>query len=319
VKKIFNGGAVCHDVASISSYAQEMPEVERGYNRDGDNLRQFNLGMFCDETTKTPLYFSRYNGSITDKANLSLALASAADLGVKRVKMILDGGFWSEDCIKSLKARCNAFAIGMPAFLKESEKLLASNSNSIETYTNELSCRHVYCMQADIEIYGVAGRALIFCDSLNHLKLCEEMTNRIDSLKSELAALKCYPKSKLKRCTPYFTISKHEHGKGLDYAVDIEKAGKLRKWKGFFPLFSTDMESAPSDLLYFYRAKDADEKLFAQIKAGMDGGGIRTHNEETAEGKTLAAFIACAIRSYMLGKLSSFLPENSTSMKKALN
>jgi transposase len=39
-------------VTSISSYVQEMPSVERGYNRDGDDLSQFNIGMFCDELTK---------------------------------------------------------------------------------------------------------------------------------------------------------------------------------------------------------------------------------------------------------------------------
>jgi transposase len=49
VKTVLTSGSVCYDVTSISSYSQEMVSVERGYNRDGDDLAQFNLGMFCNE------------------------------------------------------------------------------------------------------------------------------------------------------------------------------------------------------------------------------------------------------------------------------
>jgi len=58
VKTALGGGSVCYDVTSISSYSQAMPAVERGYNRDGDDLAQYNLGTFCDECSKTPLYYN---------------------------------------------------------------------------------------------------------------------------------------------------------------------------------------------------------------------------------------------------------------------
>ena len=110
--------SVFYDVTSISSYAQHMPAVERGYNRDGDDLAQYNLGMFCDESSKLPLYYNRYNGSLTDKTNLSYVLANAKAIGIERVKMILDGGFWSEECFKNLHGCCDAFTVGMPLFFE---------------------------------------------------------------------------------------------------------------------------------------------------------------------------------------------------------
>jgi transposase len=275
--------------------------------------------MFCDEATKMPLYYSRYNGSLTDRTNLSCVLAGARGPGIKNVKMIVDGGFWSGECIESLSGCCDAFTMGMPVSLAESEKLIAANSSNIETYANELPCRHIYCVQKDAGAYGVSGKALLFYDSLSHLRLCEEMSDRIELLKAELAKLKWYQKSKLSRYSPYFAITKHDKDKGFDYAVDMDKVEKLRKRKGFFLLFSTDKESKPSDILYYYRAKDADEKIFSQMKVDMDSGRFRTHSEETTDGKTFIIFIACIIRSYMLGKLTSYLSENSTSMKKVLN
>jgi hypothetical protein len=51
----------------------------------------------------------------------------------------------------------------------------------------------------------------------------------------------------------------------------------------------------------------------------MDGNRIRTHNEQTTEGKTFVTFIACVIRSHLLNKLERYLTDNSTSLKKAFS
>jgi len=319
VKKALSGGSVCYDVTSISSYSQTMTAVERGYNRDGDDLGQYNLGMFCSEDTKMPIYFNRYNGSLTDRTNLSYVIASARAVGIERIKAVLDGGFWSKECFKSLNAFCDTFTVGMPIFLKDSGNIISIYGRSIEQYANETRTKHVYCIPVPAELYDVSGRILIYYDSWNHLSQCDELSSRIDRLKSELSALKRYPKEKLSRYTPYFTIDKHEHDSGFDYQVDTKKVEELRKNKGYFLIFSTDMVSSPSDILYYYRAKDADEKIFAQIKVDMEGARIRTHKEETTDGKTFTTFIACALRAYLLGRLTKYLTDNSTSMKKVFS
>jgi transposase len=123
----------------------------------------------------------------------------------------------------------------------------------------------------------------------------------------------------LKRYTPYFVLTKHEKDSGFDFVVDVDKVEKTRKSKGYFLIFSTDRESSPDDILYHYRAKDVAEKMFSQIKCDMEGNRIRTHNEQTTDGKTFVTFIACVIRSHMLNKLSQYLTNNSTSLKKVLN
>jgi len=319
LKATYNGGSVCYDVTSISSYSQQISGVERGYNRDNDDLAQYNLGMFCDESTKTPLYYNRYNGSLTDKTNLSSVLKNAKSVGIENVKMVLDGGFWSEECIKSLKECCSTFIVGMPIFLKESKKIIDNKADNIVKYENELTNYNIYCVQEDLTIYGVSGRVLVFYDLWNHANLCAEMSSHINSLKAKLSKLKRLPKSKLSQYTKYFNITEHEHDSGFDYEVDLDRVEELRKSKGFFLLFTTDMISTPSDILYYYRAKDSDEKLFAQIKVEMEGRRIRTHSDETTEGKTFVTFIACVIRSYIERRLSNYLNANKTSVKKALN
>jgi transposase len=320
VKKALGSGTVCYDVTSISSYAQEMPDIEHGYNRDGDDLAQFNLGMFCNELTKLPIYYNRYNGSLTDKTNLSYALANAKALGIKKVKLIADGGFWSEECIASLHKCCDAFILGMPQCLKESEKAIGSCRGAIEKYSNSLSGhRHIYCLALETTIYDAHGRVMVYYDSWNHVNLCKELSANIDRLKAELKSLKKHPASKLKRYNRYFDITKHDKGSGFDFEVNFSKIEELRSNKGYFLIFTTDMESTPDEILWHYRAKDADEKIFSQIKVDMDGSRIRTHNQETTDGKTFVTFIACLIRTYMMCKLSEYLADNSTSMKKVFS
>ena len=317
VKIAMGMGTVCYDVTSVSSYAQQMPSIERGYNRDGEDLSQFNLGLFCDEKSKTPLYYNRYNGSLTDKTNLSYVLENAKAVGIERVKMVLDGGFWDENCLASLHGLCNGFIVGMPSHLKESKNILASHAQDIETYSNKLSVPHTYCVSVNAEVWGVSGKVLLYYDALSHAGLCDTLAEKINRLKAELAGLKRYPKGKLKRYEPYFIITKTDGG--FDYSVDVEKIDKLMKYKGFFLIFTTDSDSTPDDTLQHYRAKDSAEKLFDQIKCDMDGNRIRTHNEQTTDGKVFVTFIACIIRSYLLQMLNQYLTDNSTSLKKTLS
>jgi len=317
VRKSLTNGIVCYDVTSISSYSQEMVSVERGYNRDGDDLSQFNLGMFCDEISKMPLFYDRYSGSLTDKTNLTCVLANARSIGIERVKMVLDGGFWSEEALKNLDSTCEAFSVGMPAFLNESTKAISEFGYNIAQYSNELSNHRTYCVQSDTEIFGIKGKILLYFDAQNQVCQHKELSEMIERLKIELTELKRYPKSKLKRFSPYFTITKHEADSGFDFEVNVENIEKLRRHKGYFLIFSTDMTGTPDDILDYYRAKDADEKIFAQIKIDMDGNRIRTHSEATTDGKTFVTFIACILRSFMMRKLTSFLTasvlENSRS------
>jgi len=319
VQKSLTNGTVCYDVTSISSYSQEMVSVERGYNRDGDDLSQFNLGMFCDEVNKTPLYYDRYSGSLTDRTNLSCVLANAKSVGIKKVKMVLDGGFWGEEALRNLNELCEAFSVGMPATLKESGKAIVELGQNIAQYVNELSNHRTYCIQKETEINGVKGKILLYFDAQNQVTQCKDLSEYIERLKAELLKLKRYPKGKLSRFEPYFKITKHAADSGFDFEIDLEKIEQLRKNKGYFLIFSTDITGTPDDILEYYRGKDADEKIFAQIKVDMDGSRIRTHNEATTDGKTFVTFVACLLRSYMMRKLTGYLATNSTSMKKTFS
>ena len=296
-----------------------MTSVERGYNRDGEDLAQYNLGLFCDEQTRTPLYYNRYNGSLTDKTNLLYVLSNAKTVGITHTKLVLDGGFWSKTCLVGLQKFCDAYTIGMPMHLKVSQKILATYGEGVEKYQNELVGRHIYCVSVETVVCGVLGRVLLYYDPLNRYHLCSELSEHIERLKSELSRLKRFPESKLGRYAPYFVLTPHSDGVGFDYVVDAVKVEGLRVSKGFFMIFTTDMGVSAMEVLDHYRAKDAVEKLFCQIKVELGGNRVRTHSEQATDGKTFVTFVACVIRNYLLNKLSRYLLETSSSLKKAVN
>jgi hypothetical protein len=197
--------------------------------------------------------------------------------------------------------------------------MISSHLSDIEKYSNKLPGHEIFCVQQPTSLYGVGGKLLLFFDQQNHNQLCGELSERIDRLSAELSDLKRCPVSKLSRYAKYFVITRHDNDSGFDFLVNSDEVDKIRKGKGFFLIFTTDLEAKPEDTLYYYRAKDADEKLFDQIKIDMGGGRVRTHNESTTDGKIFVTFIALAIRAYMLGKLGKHIAVNSSSLKKAIN
>jgi transposase len=246
-------------------------------------------------------------------------LENAELVGVTDVKFVVDGGFIKEDCIQNLNKHAKSFTIGIPAGLNVSEEMLKTHAQGIDKYVNKLADHEIYCVEKTIEYYGVNGRLMLFYDPMSHAQLCNEMSERIRLLSAELDGLKWYPKDKLKRYSQYFRITKHETGRGFDFELDNDNIDKMRSRKGFFLIFSTDWTATHDDILYHYRAKDAAEKLFDQMKIDMHGNRIRTHNEITTDGKTFVTFVALVIRTFMLNKLKQFLTDNSVSLKKVFN
>ncbi len=234
--------------------------------------------------------------------------------------MGLDGGFWGKEPLRNLNELCESFLLSVcRKHLKSQKKLLMNWVKTLHnTSTNSAITVHT-AFRKKRKSTGLKERYCLYFDAQNQVTQCKDLSEYIERLKSELLKLKRYPKGKLSRFEPYFKITKHTDDSGFDFEVELEKIEKLRKNKGYFLIFSTDTTSTPDDILDYYRGKDADEKIFAQIKVDMDGSRIRTHNEATTDGKTFVTFVACVLRSYMMRKLTGYLVANSTSMKKTFS
>lgn len=309
-------GSVCYDVTSISSYST-MVEIERGYNRDHEQLNQFNLGLFSDQKDRIPLLFEKYNGSLTDKGNLKYVLSHAYELGIENVHLFADGGFWSPECIKSANEFCKAFTIGMPVHLKEAKAAIDSVWNTIDQYEYQLNDYPLYCQSVPFETSKVKGKILVYFDPLTQAVQREEIKKEVARREATLRVLKRYPKNHIKHYLRYFDLHEKEDG-SWTFEKNLEKIEQERRYKGYFCLFTNDSEMNSDDQLFWYRAKDTDEKLFEQTKVEMDGNRMRTHNTKTTDGKVFVIFIALILRSFLLAQLRDYLKVKKTSFKRVL-
>ena len=190
------GNNVCYDVTSISSYAEDMVTLEFDYNRDQEKLTQFNLGVFCDEITKIPLYYSRYSGSLTDRTNLPNVLEDVRELGIEDVKLVVDGGFWSPTAFKSLKKDRKTFTVGFLAYLDEARQIIAEHGESVKHYEFKIGFPHINCKEIASTIHGVPRKVLLFFDHWGYADDRHSLDSHLERVKIELSQRKQFRKYK---------------------------------------------------------------------------------------------------------------------------
>lgn len=298
---------VFYDVTSFSSYAKKMIEIEYGYNRDGDDLPQYNLGMFCTAENRMPLYYERYNGSLTDRTNFSYMMDNARNVGIKDIKLVLDGGFFIENCFKTFFNQKLDVTIGMSSHRKEIDTIKKQCLDIGRDPKYKVPHHNVYSMSTEKKIYDLDGKIVCYYDPMKAAELEIERYELIERLTLELSEIKKYDVEKLKKFFTYFTITPNKNNLGFTYEVNNEAVKKLKENDGYFYIFSTEKDTTSKEILERYRSKDIIEKLFSQIKLGMNGRRTRTHTTSTSDGKIFAVFIASIIRTEMLNKLRLYM------------
>ena len=314
VEKNEHEDSICYDVTSFSSYSTNNEEVEGGYNRDNEKLPQFNMGYFSSLSTRRPLAYTVYNGSLNDSSNLLYVLDDVSDVGLKNYHLVADGGFFFEKCFKSLKKHMKSFTVGMPLERNVSKKIVDSVMNDIHSYKYRVPEFHIQCVEVSDKIYRTKGRVLVYYDQGKADDENSSLDKKIAEYANELKALARLPRAK--KYKKYFKLTAHENDKGFDFEIDADKVDSIIKYHGYFLIFTTNKEFSPGEVLHHYREKDVDEKMFFQIKNPMRGKRAKTHSLETTEGKMFVTFIATIIRTEIHGLVRAYLISHSISMKK---
>lgn len=90
------------DITSISSWSELVQYVERGYNRDHEQLFQINLAMLFGEDSKLPAFFRAYPGSVKDVSTLLGLTSFIEKIKLEQMHFVMDKGFYSEKGIAPL-------------------------------------------------------------------------------------------------------------------------------------------------------------------------------------------------------------------------
>jgi transposase len=320
---------LAYDITSVSSYAKNIDSVELGYNRDGENLPQINLGLLYGEDSRVPLYYRMFDGGVKDVNTIDNLLTALASYNVEKIKFVMDKGGYSRENVDIMHENGHIFSISVPFNNNWCKEIIQKHSDISEhTYYSAAHLR--FCKSAEAEHYGRKLRAFIYFDPKKEAEQIMAVEASVHAGKTALDKLKQKQESqKGKKCSSpeidllikknqaLFDIEKVPVGNKkskdsfytINYSVNKEKYLSATKTSGYMVVISNDYEKTADEILTIYREKDVAEKAFDDAKNLLDADRLHIHSREAAEGKLFLIFLsliytACIRKAARVSKLN---------------
>jgi len=299
-----------YDITSISSYSETLKQVQYGFNKEGDSLPQINLALVFGEKSGLPFYYRKLPGNIPDVKTVKTLLADLEFLGLEKVKLVMDRGFFSNENINRL--------------FKERLKFLVSARVSLKLIQNELDkvyddFRTFEYYNEDYQLYSITvpgewdytqarpykgdvmeGKRRVYIHLYYNIDRAAEDQKNFDrklmALRQELVSGKRVAEHE-KQYSKYFLV-KNTPVRGIQVAVNEEAVRKAKRYFGFFALMSNEkMDSIKA--LELYRNKDVVEKAFGNLKERLNMRRTLVSSEQSLNGKLFVEFVALIYLSYL--------------------
>ena len=296
--------ALFFDITSVSSYSTNISYIEWGYNRDGEDLAQLNIGLVYCEEKKLPVCYFIYPGSIVDVTTLKNCKSYLNTFGLQDFLFILDRGFFSTANILDMDNQDNKINFIQPLSfsLKKAKELIKVHKSELKHLKSAFSCNE--------EILNHVKSPVSFGDNNFDAHLFYNEKAEMDARHNFLSVV--------------FEIEKKMAEKEFPTIIDwinyknnniIEKYRDFFKWNkssfkaerniininthlsraGYYVMATNKTDLHRDEVLSHYRNKDLVEKVFDMMKNEMDGKRLRTHNDYTTVGKVFLLFLSSII------------------------
>lgn len=294
---------LAYDTTSISSYSELISHVKYGKNKDGERLPQINLALVFGQESMLPVYYRKLPGNISDVKTVRKLLKDIDYIGLKKVKLVMDRGFYSAKNINDLYRNHYKFLIATKCSTKFAASLLEKVRESIKNFTNYNIDQDIYQIGSmekwPYEEYDSTDKVIQRSERriythvyYNGSRAEEEKTLFAKSLADaelSLIAGTCSDQQKF-LCDKYF-LTKTTPVRGVKIEYNEEAIRDHVKNFGYFILLSNEINNA-SNALAIYRNKDLIEKAFGNLKNRLDMRRTAVSSDENFEGKLFVQFLA---------------------------
>lgn len=302
------------DVTSISTYCENLPNAEFGYNRDNEFLPQINLGVLYGKNLNLPLSYNWYSGSLVDKSVLNFILNLYPSICEKNHTLVFDQGFFTKQNFKLLIDKKCTFITSLPRqsnFFQDS--LLESLKVEWDIFEldpdTKLLQREFYT-----EYEGEKVKLFIFKDR-DKAKIEEDLIcERVFLQQKELDYINQSQKVYRKR-SKFLEVDQNGNFELL-YKLNHDQIKISLKKTGHFILISNDLNLNCKEALEAYRKKDVIEKFFRNLKNDLDFSRLRSKQHDTTRGKLFISFIAMIIHLELRNKLKGNVITKALSFKE---
>lgn len=316
---------LCFDATEIATQAQEIAYAQLGLGKTGGFQQQIGLILLVGNKSGMPVLFRTLPGNITDVTTVKDMLFRFDELtdGKRVFAAVLDRGYCSGRNIASfidansrivIAARTDiswvqeAVEEAMP-FLWQSSSYIAGH----ECWGRSVAVEHKFEDGKERQVWVHVYRS----DTKTHMehmafrRMLENFEKQWLQWKSTAKAPEC-PLLK-SRWLKFFKGSKQP---GTALEPDHEAIDLATRYFGFFCNITT-MPCTAQEAIEIYGTRDLIEKTFKAGKSTADMSVVRSHREDTAEGRFIISFVAMTIlsRLYALMKKSVTIADNKGNLK----
>jgi len=299
-----------YDTTSISSYSEQLRQVQYGHNKEHDPIAQLNLAVVFGGSSNLPFYYRKLAGNIPDSKTIGHLLKDLKYLGFHKVKLVMDRGFYSAKNVNALYKSHLKFLLSVKSslnFVKASLDPIYDDFRSYESYNTqyELYTHTVQTTWKYEEQRPYKGDLLksdkrIYIHYYYNIDRAAEdekaFDKKIMTLREELLQHK-QVKGHEQLYNKYFTI-KQTPKRGIKVEVKKDVIATAKRYYGYFILISNEKMHAIT-ALEIYRNKDVIEKAFGNLKERLSMRRMLVSSEQSLEGKLFVQFVALIYLSYI--------------------
>jgi len=313
-KRRIEKGYWAFDTTSISSYSETLTQVKKGSNKEHDRLPQINLALLFGEESGLPFYYRKLPGNITDVKIVKQLMTEFDVMGYKKVKIVLDRGFYSKNNVDHLFKNHQKFLVGVKLGLNYVKEILEEERANLQQWTN---------LDKQFGTYGICKtidwnyeqerpykgdtlkekRRAYLLLYYNPEKAAIDQVHMNDYFTSLYNDLMNNEKKeyRMKDYTKYFTVTETPK-RGRKVEPKEEAMSESTKNCGYFALL-TNEPMTPIQGLSIYRSKDIVEKGFGNLKDRLNFRRMQVSSELSLDGKLFVEFIAVIYLSYIKKKM----------------
>jgi len=307
-----------YDITSQSTYSDMEGNAEFGHNRDGESLRQMNIGLLTDKEG-VPVAFDLFPGSVSDITTLKRLVGDMKNRS-PNCRLIADRGFESATNLAEMMAEDIDFIIPCTINTKAVKSLVTEFSRDVmKPEYDRIHNGHVYSVKETTiglvsdgdEGYAYVTetdegfkdaeykvRAYVCFDSKKRSDDEQELKSSLMKIINDLDGKKARdPEAtfarKAKWASKYLEMSLDEEGK-MKIGYKQNAMSFFRNRAGMFVMLTPTADW--NTVMTSYDARNNVEMAFDILKSELDGKRMRTGDPVRARGRFLIKFLALMIR-----------------------
>lgn len=296
------------DITSISSYAQDNIYVERGYNRDKEDLNQINLAILSSGKSGIPIWYSHLPGSMSDRSVLTEVLDKLDNMGIGTFLFTGDSAFYGKRNISDLVKHGHGYLVPVPDIANWQKEMIDSCRKNfehpdtlIEIAVDENITQMIYGKTIIRETENGKEYCHVYFDPQQRQDDIGRMMSRIRKCKDALDKGKT---ANTAIADKYLIKTVDKDGRER-YEYNSEAISEYNSNRSGWWILVSNKISDKNEALRLYKSRNNAELHFDDLKNSIDGNRLRSHSEQTMRGKLLVLFIALALITELKNKVNA--------------